>query len=81
MSDLRSIPDRREVSALCAAVRAGGLDNEQREYLAQLLERTAAATLGCWDPLPTRTRRFWTCACPWLRRRRAVRRELRPRDE
>ena len=43
MSDPRSIPTPREVSALCATVRDGRLDDEQRERLAQLLDTIGSA--------------------------------------
>ena len=43
MSDHRSIPTPREVNALCAAVRDGQLDDEQRERLAQLLDAVGSA--------------------------------------
>jgi hypothetical protein len=43
MSDHRSIPTHREVSALCAAVRDSRLDDEQRERLAQLLDTIGSA--------------------------------------
>jgi len=43
MSDHRSIPTHREVSALCAAVRDSRLADEQRERLAQLLDTIGSA--------------------------------------
>ncbi|MCA1672071.1 MAG: hypothetical protein LC799_07665, partial [Actinobacteria bacterium] len=43
MSDHRSIPTHREVNALCAAVRDGQLDDEQRGQLAQLLDTIGSA--------------------------------------
>ena len=43
MSDHRSIPTPREVNALCAAIRDGQLDDEQRERLAQLLDTIGSA--------------------------------------
>jgi LDH2 family malate/lactate/ureidoglycolate dehydrogenase len=79
MSDPRSIPTPREVSALCATVRDGRLDDEQRERLAQLLDtigsavRVAPTVAARYPGQPERAAAAelgcWGTRCPALTRR------------